>query len=450
MSSTNGANPAQEVQDSPASPMLEAALAHGKILHGYGGARPGHVAVRTSGEGSRRERAYPAGELAEVLPYYAGRSDVYISTQRFWGWRRISLLAECGALAVDIDFYKAPGLKGSHPLGVLEDCRVALERARKPQPSIAISSGRGLYLMWLHEPVPRGALPRWNACQRELWEVLKPLGADRGALDAARVLRLPGTRHSGAGVMVEALPGGGEVWDFDSLANEVLPHTREEIADIRIERAARAARKPAEARTRAPAPWWWRNAGTLWESRLTDVQTLRRLRWFGDLPPGQRDLWMFVAGNAMSWLAPPERLERELYALAREVAGWHDRESKSRMHAIFKRARMAARGETVEWEGERVDPRYRLKTQTILEYLEITDDEQRHMRTLITPAEKYRRKVERAREAGVISRQEYRDNAAHRRKEARRMAAEGIPYQEIGKALGVSVHTVRSYVYGRR
>jgi hypothetical protein len=31
-------------------------------------------------------------------------------------------------------------------------------------------------------------------------------------------------------------------------------------------------------------------------------------------------------------------VERELYALAHEVAGWHDRESKSRMHAIFKRS----------------------------------------------------------------------------------------------------------------
>lgn len=77
------------------------------------------------------------------------------------------------------------------------------------------------------------------------------------------------------------------------------------------------------------------------------------IRWFGDLQPGQRDYWMFLAGNAMSWLVPPERLKRELYTLTHEVAGWHDRESKSRMHAIFERSHMAARGEKVVWEGNR-------------------------------------------------------------------------------------------------
>jgi len=30
---------------------------------------------------------------------------------------------------------------------------------------------------------------------------------------------------------------------------------------------------------------------------------------------------MFLAANAMSYLTPPERLDRELYALAREAAG---------------------------------------------------------------------------------------------------------------------------------
>jgi len=81
-----------------------------------------------------------------VLPYYAGGSDVYLSTQRFWCCGRIARLAECGALTADVDFYKVAALCDSHPLGVLQDCMVALERARMPQPTIAIASGRGLTL----------------------------------------------------------------------------------------------------------------------------------------------------------------------------------------------------------------------------------------------------------------------------------------------------------------
>ena len=269
-------------------PHLLTSLQHAALLHGrVPGSAAGHVAIATMvpGEGWR-EKAYPACELAEVLPYYAGRSDVYLSTQRFWDWRRIARLAECGALAVDVDFHKVERLRDSHPLGALEDCRVALERGRMPQPSIAVASGRGLYLLWLHEPIPRQALPRWNVCQRELWEILKPIGADRGALDAARMLRLIGTRHSRTGVIVEALTPPGAVWDFDDLADEVLPYARAEIADFRIRRAARAAKRPPE-RRRVPSHKF--NVETLWEARLTDLQTPRRLRWFGDLPPGQRD-----------------------------------------------------------------------------------------------------------------------------------------------------------------
>lgn len=152
-------------------------------------------------------------------------------------------------------------LTRSHPLGPLEDCLVALERARLPVPSIAVASGRGLALLWLHGPVPRKALPRWNACQKHLWQVLKPLGADRAALDAARLLRLVGTRNSKNGVIVEALTPPGEVWAFDDLANEILPYSREEIAGV-----------PATASE---------GVHTLWEARLTDLQTLRRIRWFG-------------------------------------------------------------------------------------------------------------------------------------------------------------------------
>ena len=244
---------AAEAPSLPSQPHPLTASQHGALLHGgFLGGGVGHVAVATRGPGEGwREKAYAACELAEVLPYYAGRDDVYISTQRFWGWRRIARLAQCGALAVDVDFHKVESLRESHPLGVLEDCRVALERARMPQPSIAIASGRGLHLLWLHKPIPRAALPRWNACQRELWRVLKPLGADRRALDAARVLRLVGTRHSGAGVTVEALTPApqGEVWYFDDLADEVLPYTRAEIVDLRIQRAARAARKPTRRRS---------------------------------------------------------------------------------------------------------------------------------------------------------------------------------------------------------
>jgi hypothetical protein len=52
-------------------------------------------------------------------------------------------------------------------------------------------------------------------------------------------------------------------------------------------------------------------SATLWEARLSDLQRLKALRWFGDPMPDFRDRWLFVAGVGMSWLAVPQVLRRE-------------------------------------------------------------------------------------------------------------------------------------------
>jgi hypothetical protein len=63
-------------------------------------------------------------------------------------------------------------------------------------------SGRGLHVVWLHDCLPKQALPRWQAVQRQLRESLQRLGADPNACDAARVFRLAGTCNSKSGEMV--------------------------------------------------------------------------------------------------------------------------------------------------------------------------------------------------------------------------------------------------------
>lgn len=412
---------------------------HAAALHPV--SRPGRVALARITPSGWKEQALTVAELPEVLPAMAGESDVYLSTQRFDGWRRISRLRELAALAVDVDFHRVPELAGSHPMGVLEDALVRLEASKIPAPSLAIASGRGLYLLWLHGPVPRKALPRWNAAQKHLWETLRPLGADRGALDAARVLRLIGTRNSKADLTVEALSDVGDAWDFNDLADEVLPMTRAELHDLRIQRAARRPRKRPQT---TPQGY---TAGTLWEARLSDLQALRRIRWFGPLPAHQRDAWLFVAGVAMSWLAPPVVLTRELFALAKEVASWDEREAASRMHAVMKRARMAARKEYVEWNGGPADPRYRFTNSRIIEDLSIEPAEERQMLTIISEDERRRRDRDRKRaereRAGAVPRDQYLATAAERRTEAVRLAAEGLSLRRIGKRLGISHEAVR-------
>lgn len=419
---------------------------HGEVLHSAGSAR-NHVVIarKLSGRGWR-QRAYKVEDLPDALSEMTGTEDAYISQGRFFGYRReVAQLAGISALWSDLDFYRVPHLREMHPRGVLEEALPVLEREKVPEPSLAISSGRGLYLLWLHTEVPRQALPRWNACQRRISEVLAPLGADATAKDAARVLRLAGTVNTKSGVVAEAIRPPGEVWEFGDLADEVLPLTREELAEVRDLRIARAVKRPGR---RLWTPGRDLTIATLWEARLSDLQLLLRLRWDAEeLPPGQRDEWLFLAACAMSWLAADSQvMRRELYSVAREVGHWPDAETTTRMQTLFKRMRMLERGEKVPYGGGEVDPRYRFRTQTIQDRLEITAAEERHMRTLISPAEGNRRRREKAREEGSLSRKDYLDRAARRRLQARSMHEEGAPPEEIAASLGISSRTVQDYL----
>ena len=229
----------------PGGPLITIPREHGEVVHAGG---KGLVAIAHRTKKDRwRERVHGVEAALELLNHYRGQRDVYLSTQRFRGRRRVAYLLSLSELYADLDYYRIPELTDADPRKVLELALKALSRAaRMPEPSLAISSGRGLYLLWLHEPIARSALPRWAACQRELCKVLKPLGADSLAVDAARVLRVIGTHHSEARAMVEAITPAGEVWEFNELADRILPLTRAELHDLRIQRALRGPRSPSE------------------------------------------------------------------------------------------------------------------------------------------------------------------------------------------------------------
>lgn len=235
-----------------------------------------------------------------------------------------------------MDYHDIPGLETRSPESIWDWALEVLSAASIPAPSYAVATGRGLALVWLHEPIPRAALPRWRACQHTLYHVLAPLGADRAALDPARVLRVVGSENPKAHRLVKALTPVGRVWDFDALADEILPLTRAELADLRIQRALRRARRPQDKKILPPPRF---TTATLWEARLSDLQRLLALRWWGQLPPGQRDTWLFLAGVAMSWLTV-STLTRRLSAI-------------SQAHTAHGHARFSLRDELLRsvWAG---------------------------------------------------------------------------------------------------
>jgi len=124
-------------------------------------------------------------------------------------WRKEKYLSKLTACYADLDCGRPesedPGAaltwrQAQHEAEALADLGII------PQPSIMARSGRGVYLLWLLRDVkdPDKLQHAWpekielfKACNRALNERLRfhQLPADPGAIDAARVLRFPGSVH---------------------------------------------------------------------------------------------------------------------------------------------------------------------------------------------------------------------------------------------------------------
>uniref|UniRef100_UPI0022E670ED DNA-binding response regulator n=1 Tax=Clostridium perfringens TaxID=1502 RepID=UPI0022E670ED len=94
-------------------------------------------------------------------------------------------------------------------------------------PNYVIDSGRGMYLIWLINKVPSQALALWKAIQEYLYNQLKCFGADdRQALDATRILRVPGSINSKSKTVVNILDEYKYVYDLREIQNEFLPELK--------------------------------------------------------------------------------------------------------------------------------------------------------------------------------------------------------------------------------
>ena len=429
-------------------------MAHARYLHNSANE---YVTVgRKTDRKAWIQASYQVEQLYEVLPEYAGLNDVYLSLNRFYGSRK--RLAKLSALYSDLDYYNVSELAHMPPEGIFTLALESLEQAKIPHPSLAMSTGRGLALVWRHEPEPGNVLSKWTLCQQHIFEALKPLGADSKAMDAARVFRLAGTYNSKSGTLVQSIfENLDEVWEFGDLADEILPLTREQWKQHKAQLLAQTADKNS-ARGARTAPEAQRDgrkgsgSRELHQARLNDLERLLELREMDKLPPRKRDGWMFVASCSMSFLMDPRSLEKKLIDLGWKRAGWSEAETRSRMHSVIASARLAAAGETIQWKGEQRDTRYRLTNEKIIDWLEITPEEEQHLKKIVSGSRKQEirrqrdreRKEKKRRSEGVRPRDEYlaqreEDRWRHRTL-AKELKDQGMSMREISRELGRS-HT---------
>jgi len=194
----------------------------------------------------------PVKELPTLLPgmINALSENAYMAINTMYrpGWgesaivpglraagRRKAWVRWVNACLVDLDVGRegengAKGLTWWQALGALFG---AVDAGIIPKMSIVARSGRGLYAMWClkaddgkAQPGLKWAIETSERINKELVSRLEALAADPKAVDAARIIRIPGTKHSVTGDPSEywIIPGGdgsGITYTLKQLADQL-------------------------------------------------------------------------------------------------------------------------------------------------------------------------------------------------------------------------------------
>lgn len=451
--------------------------------------RKGFVSILRKRPGDRmRQTTHKLEHLPRALSRLDGVGDIWVAQNEFFRPdRKLVHAARMPVNFLDLDTYNVPHLAVLNPEAQCDFFLAECVSAGVPEPTLVVYSGRGLQVKWiLAEPAPSRAIPRWRSVQRDLLARFKGFGADARALDVSRVLRLEGSTNSRSGDVARVLhrakvatmggslrQDGLVVHAFDTLADTLLPFSRQDLADMRAEaeehrRDWQTGVQAIEARradlTLVPGALGKRH-GThanlrvfvrsqlAWD-RIGDIRRLFELRgWLGGAPPGERDVPVFLAACFLAEAKLAKDVMSELRPLVRLLApDWGEPEIKDCVSSVLERAQAHARGETVEFRGKQVSPRYGHSNATLIEKLCITPDEERQMQTIISKAEKRRRTNDRRtaqrRDEGVVPRADYRQAAVDKSLAARALKGQGMSLRAISVELGISLTSAQRYCAG--
>src|SRR5512135_1487893 len=328
----------------------------------------------------RVQRSYPLRVMPQIIENLDQNRDTWISQAEFIRPnRRVVYLLRLNLCFVDLDCYKTPW-KSCPPDTLANLLRGFCQDEDIPDPSLILFSGRGLQVKWLFErPLPRAALPRWNSVQRQLVERLERFGADPGAKDASRLLRLVDTVNTRSGERVRVLwvnESQGEIchYGFDFFSEWTLPVDRDTIRKDSKTREER--RQVLEllkgGRTRHLRPFSGRQVA--WD-RLEDLRTLARLRSWTEkgIPHGYRSKYLHWTLNflLLSGAVHSSQLFYEAQALVREVCPDLPQDMRSILSTLYRKAQAYEAGEKVEFNGRTYPPLYTPRNSTLMELFAI-------------------------------------------------------------------------------
>lgn len=345
--------------------------------------------------------------------------NVYISLNTFYStFRRVEYLKELNAHFIDLDTYKTKFTREQ----ILMNLEKNYFNKNIPRPNLIMDSGRGLYLIWIINSVPSKALPLWKAIEEYLYNQLKGFGADRQALDATRVLRVPGSINSKSKTVVSIIDEYDYIYDLREIQKEYLPEL-----------------KPKEKKKGRPKKvnYVYRER-SLYYARIQDITKLCELREY-DLR-GHREIILFLYRYYLcSFTEDVQKALEDVLELNSMFI------SPLKENEVIRATRSAEKCYLDK------NKEYKYKNETLINLLEITEDEEKYMTTIISKIEYKRRNneynknkyKERLRLEGKISKKEELEQL---RKKIKTLRSKGLLNKEISAKLDIPIKSLERHI----
>lgn len=268
------------------------------------------------------------------------------------------------------------------------------------------------------------------------------------ARNASRVLRLVNTFNTKSGqkcrvVFLNRNAGGGiERYGFDELADIILP----------LDRPQRPQKSPVNAnksKTKRPIGF---GLETLHWAFLEDLRTLLRIR--GGIEEGMRNrfLMQMLSYLALSNQVTLKDFYREAQFLAQKIDPTWTYHSKD-FGTVYEKFKAHMKGIRVEWNGQEKTPLYTPKAETLIEWFQITEEEQRQLKVI--HSKELRRELDterKRRERGGGSMQNYKERRAQSREfnteSVKALSEKGFSIRRIAEQLGISKTHVQRLLRG--
>ncbi|WP_416199110.1 MAG: Replication protein [Sporanaerobacter sp.] len=317
--------------------------------------------------------------------------NAFFSVNTFYTkWRNVKCVSEYTCLFSDIDFYNT-GLTAQQILWLLEE---DVFGKIIPYPTWLVSSGNGFYYILkfsknikvrTEDKINFDLKRKWETCMKFIYDTLKDYGADKGAMDSARVLRIDGTYNTknNKHKKVEIIENyGNTIYDLDEFIELWLPDKYiQKDKPKTLLKAEYTVEKIQVAKDNGKR--YGKSLKKLNLERMRDIMRLINMR-NGDCT-GTRN-YMLLLYTYHTLQSNEGNLEQALQDTVRLNNSFKEPEKISQVNAIVRTAHKAylewLSGGKVLVNGKWCRKGYNYTNANLIEILCITEEEQRKLKTI--------------------------------------------------------------------